>query len=706
MQNIIQTLQKSVEFIKGVGPAKSELLAKELNIFQLKDLLYYFPYRYIDASQLNHIRDIHANMDYVQIRGIITSTYIEGSGRAKRLIAEIADNSGSIDLVWFQGLSYMEKYLQIGTRYDVFGKINVFNNQINLVHPDIDIYNPNDTWERTPLMPLYSTSEKLKAKGMNNKFFQKLLREALKYITELKEWECLPDRIVHECNLLPFKESLINIHFPKDQNHLQKSIERFKLQEILYAQLRIQKVRLFDNKIEGWDFSHVGEIFHTFYNKYLPYELTNAQKRVIKEIRSDLNAGYQMNRLLQGDVGSGKTIVALMSMLIAIDNGFQACLMAPTEILAKQHFAGISELTEHLPIKVELLTGQIKGKQRKTILEELEKGDIHILIGTHALVEDKVVFKNLGLSIIDEQHRFGVEQRSKLWKKNIKPPHVLVMTATPIPRTLAMTLYGDLQVSIIDELPPGRKPVQTIHRKEQARYHIYEFIAGEIKKGRQIYIVYPLIHESEKLDYENLMQGYENVLARFPNPPYKIAMVHGQQDAETKDSNMRKFVSGNANILVSTTVIEVGVNVPNASVMVIENAERFGLSQLHQLRGRVGRGAEQSYCILLTSDKISDEAYRRMKIMESTQDGFKLSEEDLKMRGPGDIFGTRQSGVALDFKCIDVIHDTAYIEYAKNYATHILTHRNQYEADLINKLNWLSYFYSKNDEQVQWDKIS
>jgi len=702
---IIQTLQKQVEFLKGVGPAKAELLAKDLGIYTIKDLLFYFPYRYLDANHLNHIKDISPQMEYVQIRGIITGQRMEGTGRSKRLIVEISDTSGSIEMVWFQGISYIEKYVNMGQVFSVFGKVNVFNNHINLVHPDVELFSPQDV-KKSGMIPLYSTTEKLKAKGISNKVFGKLTQEALKMIIDLPQWECLPQRIIHERQLLGFKESLINIHFPKSKEILQQSIERFKLQEILYAQLKIQKVKLFDNKITGWHFTQIGHYFNTFYNQHLPYELTNAQKRVIKEIRADMNSGIQMNRLLQGDVGSGKTIVGLMSMLIAIDNGFQACLMAPTEILAKQHYEGILKLTEGLQLNIAYLTGQVKGKERKRILEELQAGQVHIIIGTHALVEDKVIFKNLGLAIIDEQHRFGVAQRSKLWSKNTQPPHVLVMTATPIPRTLAMTLYGDLNVSVIDELPPGRQPVQTIHRYEQSRLLIYEFLAKEIAKGRQVYIVYPLIHESSKLDYENLIQGYEQVLARFPYPQYKIAMVHGQQDPETKESNMRKFVSGHAHILVSTTVIEVGVNVPNASVMVIENAERFGLSQLHQLRGRVGRGAEQSYCILLTASKISEDSYKRMKIMESTQDGFKISEEDLNMRGPGDIFGTRQSGVALDFKLIDIVHDSAYIEYAKSYAAHILMHKSEYEQDIHQKINWLSYFYKNNDENIQWDKIS
>lgn len=704
--SIVHILEKSIEYIKGVGTAKAELLAKDLNIHTVKDLLFYFPYRYLDSNQLKAIKDIHHSMEYVQLRGIVTNQYIEGSGRGKRLIVEISDTSGSIQLVWFQGITYIEKLASMGQVLSVFGKINVFNHQINLVHPDIEIFSPHDKNEINSLIPLYSTTEKLKSKGITNKMFGKLTKEALKYIDNIPDWECLPQHIIHDRQLLSFKQSLKDIHFPQNSNSLNKAIDRFKIQEILYAQLKIQKVKLFDNKIPGWEFTQVGNFFNTFYHHHLPYELTNAQKLVIKEIRADLNSNIQMNRLLQGDVGSGKTIVALMSMLIAIDNGFQACIMAPTEILARQHFLGISELIEGLGLNIALLTGQVKGKERKKIFEDLASGTLHIIIGTHALVEDKVIFKNLGLAIIDEQHRFGVAQRSKLWAKNAKPPHVLVMTATPIPRTLSMTVYGDLNVSIIDELPPGRQPIQTIHRQENARPYIYEFVSNEIAKGRQIYIVYPLIHESEKLDYENLMQGYEQVKARFAYPKYKIAMVHGQQDPETKASNMRKFVSGEAHILVSTTVIEVGVNVPNATVMIIENAERFGLSQLHQLRGRVGRGGEQSYCILLTAARISEDSYKRMKIMESTQDGFKISEEDLKMRGPGDIFGTRQSGVAMDFKLLDIIHDTAIIEYAKSYAAHILVHREAYESDINQKINWLSYFYKSTDENIQWDKIS
>lgn len=703
---LVHIFEKSLEYIKGVGPAKAELLAKDLNVRTIKDLLFYFPYRYLDSNQLKSIRHIQPDMEYVQIRGIVTGQYIEGTGRSKRLIVELADTSGTIQLVWFQGISYIEKYATIGQVLSVFGKVNVFNTTINLVHPDIEHFSASDNSNSNTLIPLYSTTEKLKAKGVTNKFFGKLTKEALRYLEDVPDWECLPNTIIHERQLFSLKQSLKEIHFPQNKNFLEKSIDRFKLQEILYAQMKIQKVKLFDNKIVGFSFNQVGEKFNDFYHHHLPYELTSAQKRVIKEIRSDMNSSLQMNRLLQGDVGSGKTIVALMSMLLAVDNDYQACLMAPTEILARQHFNGIVELIQGLGIEVAILTGQVKGKERKRIFEDLQSGRIHIIIGTHALVEDKVIFQNLGLAIIDEQHRFGVAQRSKLWAKNIKPPHVLVMTATPIPRTLSMTMYGELNVSVIDELPPGRQPIQTIHRREQARPLIYEFVDKEIQKGRQIYIVYPLINESEKLDYENLMQGYEQVKARFHYPKYKIAMVHGQQDSETKSSNMRKFISGEANILVSTTVIEVGVNVPNATVMIIENAERFGLSQMHQLRGRVGRGGEQSYCILLTSTKISEDSYKRMKIMESTQDGFKISEEDLKMRGPGDIFGTRQSGVAMDFKLLDLVNDVELIEYTKSHAAHILLHRDQYEMDINQRINWLSYFYKSTDENIQWDKIS
>lgn len=704
--NVRSFLDTSIEYLKGVGPVRAALLEKELGIRTFKDLLYHFPYRYIDTSALNNVAGLHDGMDYVQLRGVITNFRYEGSGARKRLVADFSDKSGTVELVWFQGASYIERSLHPGVVYNLFGRINVFNGQINIPHPELEVFEPGQATQVKTAIPMYPSTEKLRNKGLNNRQLGKLTRTLLEQYLKYPPDELLPEYILKSEQLIGIREALSNIHFPKSDAHLQAAKHRLKFQEFLAAQLKIQMLKLSHQKYAGWVFQHVGEHFNNFYNNLLPFPLTNAQKRVIKEIRKDTLTGYQMNRLLQGDVGSGKTIVALLTMLIAIDNGFQACIMAPTEILAQQHFKGMQALLEATGITIKLLTGSVKGKERKEILQSLADGSLNIIVGTHALVEDKVVFKNLGLAIVDEQHRFGVAQRSKLWTKNVKPPHILVMTATPIPRTLAMTLYGDLDVSVIDELPPGRKPITTIHRNEMYRAQVMEFARSEIAKGRQVYIVYPLIHESEKLDYENLMAGYEQVRAYFPEPKYHVAMVHGKQDNETKESNMRKFVSGHAHILVSTTVIEVGVNVPNASVMIIESAERFGLSQLHQLRGRVGRGAEHSYCILLTTSKLSAEGRKRMQIMESTQNGFVIAEEDLKLRGPGDIFGTKQSGSAIEFKLADIVHDVDLIELTRDVAKKILSADAQLSHPQHKSLHQLLAFYSEDSSGTRWNRIS
>jgi ATP-dependent DNA helicase RecG len=663
-------LDTPIEFLKGVGPQRAALLRKELGMDSYEQLLQHFPIRYIDTQGVTFIKDINNTQEYVQLRGVLLDVKEEGQGFRKRLSATLYDKTGSIELVWFQGWQYWVQNLKSNTIYAVMGKLNFFNGNYNITHPELEVYQPQQQ-EQVTLQPVYSTTEKLKAKGLNNRSFAKILQGLWEKIKPVDIPEYLPPSILERFSLMSRYDAYKNIHFPTDDAYRAAAQRRLKWDELLRIQLQIIKLKLKHHAQEGYVFAQVGYFFNTFYNQHLPFALTNAQKRVIKELRNDTFSGIQMNRLIQGDVGSGKTIVAVMAMLLAMDNGFQASLMAPTEILAQQHYQGIRELLAPLGITVALLTGSVKGKARKQILEALQLGTIHIVIGTHALVEDTVVFKALGLAVIDEQHRFGVTQRAKLWAKNTKPPHMLVMTATPIPRTLAMTIYGDLDVSVIDELPPGRKSIETIHRSENFRPKVMQFLKHEIEKGRQIYIVYPLIEESEKLDFESLKAGYEQVKAWFPDPTYKVAMVHGKQAVEEKERNMQRFVQGDAHILVATTVIEVGVNVPNASVMVIESSERFGLSQLHQLRGRVGRGSEKSYCFLLTGSEISKESRARMHIMTQTNDGFIIAEEDLKMRGPGDIYGTRQSGT-LQFKIADIVHDVAIMEETKQAALQIL----------------------------------
>jgi len=630
--------------LKGVGPLKGALLKKEANIFTFKDLLEYYPFRHIDKTRVDKIADLSPASEYAQVAGRLSRFEIIGEKRAKRLVAYLKDGSGEIELTWFQGINWVEKTLHPGDLYLVFGKLSFFMNKAQIVHPEIEIFTPEKSGGKKFLEPIYPSTEKLKARGLTGRAVGKLTFSLLQLLSQKDFPENLPESVVVQYRFITRWEAFCSIHFPASDEMYTHAVRRLKFEELFFAQLRLSMLRSTRHRFsKGWVFDKVGTLFNTFYNQYLPFQLTNAQKRVLKEIRKDTGTGKQMNRLLQGDVGSGKTIVALLSMLLAADNGFQSVIMAPTEILAQQHFIGISELLKELPISVRLLTGSTITKQRKEILSACEQGTLSILIGTHAVIEDKVLFKNLGFAVIDEQHKFGVAQRAKLWKKNTLPPHVLVMTATPIPRTLALTAYGDLDYSVIDELPPGRKAIETIHQFENKRPQVMDFIKKEISKGRQVYIVYPLIEESATLDFENLMKGFEEVKSFFPEPKYWISMVHGRQKGDQKQTNMQRFVTGDTQIMVSTTVIEVGVNVPNASVMVIESAEKFGLSQLHQLRGRVGRGSEKSFCILLTGNKITQDGRERLKILCATNDGFKVAEKDLELRGPGDIEGTRQS---------------------------------------------------------------
>ena len=660
---------RDIKYLQGVGPQRATMLNKELNIFSLRDLLYYFPYKYVDRSRLYYIHEIDGNMPYIQLKGQILSFETIGEGRQRRLVAHFSDGTGIVDLVWFQGIKYLMGRYKVHEEYIVFGKPTVFNGRINIAHPDIDPAK-DLTLSAMGLQPYYHTTEKMKRAGLNSHALEKLMTNAFALLQEELP-ETLSPKVVSENHLISLDEALHNIHFPQNPDKLRKAQFRLKFEELFYVQLNILRyAKDRQRKFRGLLFERIGDIFHMFYERNLPFQLTGAQKRVIKEIRKDMGSGRQMNRLLQGDVGSGKTLVALMSMLIALDNGYQACMMAPTEILAAQHYETIKQLLFGMDIRVELLMGSVKGKKREEILKGLLTGEVHILIGTHAVLEDTVGFSSLGMVVIDEQHRFGVAQRAKLWAKNTTPPHVLVMTATPIPRTLAMTLYGDLDVSVIDELPPGRKPIQTIHQFDNRRPSLYAGIRKQINEGRQIYIVYPLIKESEKMDIKNLEEGYEHICAEFPD--CRVSKVHGQMKPAEKDAEMQRFVSGETQIMVATTVIEVGVNVPNASVMVIENAERFGLSQLHQLRGRVGRGADQSYCILVTSYKLSEETRKRLEIMVQTNDGFEIAEADLKLRGPGDLEGTQQSGVAFDLKIADIARDGQLLQHVREVASSIL----------------------------------
>lgn len=692
-------LDSEIMYLPGVGPKRAELLQKELSIFTFGDLITFYPFRYIDRTKINKISEITDELPYVQVVGRVISISEAGAGRHRRLTAIVTDGTGNMELVWFQGITWVLKRLKPNIDYLIFGKATRFGTRFSIAHPEMDIYNPQQDFITGSLQPVYSTTEKLKSNHITSKtimgFVQTLIPMVIGKISET-----LPPFIIEQNKLMTLPEALRNIHFPANTTLLHRAQHRIKFEEHFYIQLSIlsrQKVR--QVKVNGHVFSHVGEMFNRFYHERLPFPLTEAQKRVIKEIRRDMMSGKQMNRLLQGDVGSGKTVVALMCMLLAVDNGYQACIMAPTEILANQHYESITALLGDLPVKVGLLTGSTKRSERNNLHQSLEAGQLNILIGTHALLEDVVKFKNLGFVVIDEQQRFGVMQRAKLWEKNNDPPHVLVMTATPIPRTLAMTLYGDLEVSVIDELPPGRKPVKTLHYTDAKRNLVFALMKEQIKKGRQVYVVYPLIKESEKLEnLKDLEDGYESIVRAFPPPEYVTVVVHGQMKPEDKDYSMNLFAQGKAHIMVATTVIEVGVNVPNATVMVIESAERFGLSQLHQLRGRVGRGADESYCILVSQVKLTKESRKRLETMVTTNDGFKIAEVDLQLRGPGDIAGTMQSGMPFDLKMANLATDGQLIQHARQIVTEILDHdpllENPHNTILKDQLNKLEFHRS------------
>jgi len=679
-------LQTKIEFLKGVGPEKAKLLQSELNVFVWGDLLNHFPFRYIDKTKQHFIKDIFSDGQQVLLKGTLLDKKLIKGKRAKRLVAMFKDSTGFIELVWFQGASWIEKALQEGVEYIVFGKVSVYKGKKTIAHPEIELTQSPEGKQivQSKMDPVYHSTEKLNARGLDSKARKRMVKSILVKLTEQDLPENLDQKIINKLKLCSRYKAMRWIHFPTDELSLRAAQNRIKFEEIFFSQLKMLYAKnIRESKMNGWVFEKVGDKFSTFFNTKLSFELTGAQKKVIKEIRKDLGSGVHMNRLLQGDVGSGKTIVGLMCMLLAIDNGFQAALLAPTEILAQQHYSSITEMLDGLQLNVGFLSGSVKGKKRKELLKLVASGDIHILIGTHAILEDPVIFKNIGLAITDEQHRFGVMQRARLWEKNTtKPPHILVMTATPIPRTLAMTVYGDLDVSIIDELPPGRKPVTTVHNTEARRPEVLEFMHKEIEKGRQIYVVFPLIEESAKLDLQNLQTGYEQLEHFFPKSDFQISVVHGRMKPKDKDFEMQRFVKGKTNIMVATTVIEVGVNVPNASIMIIENAERFGLSQLHQLRGRVGRGAEQSYCILMTSYKLSKEAKTRIKTMCSTNNGFEIAEADMKLRGHGDIQGTQQSGVAA-FNLLSLVADQEIIKTARIIVQHILKE----DPELTNESN-------------------
>jgi ATP-dependent DNA helicase RecG len=661
---------QNIMYLPGVGPKKADLMKSELKIVSFEDLIYYFPYKYIDRSKFYAISELTGTMPYIQVKAKVMGHQQIGEAQQKRLVAKVTDGTGILELVWFKGQKFVIDKLLPNAEFVVFGKPSVFNGQINVVHPELEAIKNENTQLYTGLQPHYNTTERMKSGFINSKVILKMQQSVFEAFKG-KIPETLPAYLVQKIKLMQLDSALRTVHFPEQMQVLEQARFRLKFEELFYIQLNILKLKTQRSvTIKGHLFHVVGQYMNTFYANHLPFELTNAQKRVIKEMRRDMGSGKQMNRLLQGDVGSGKTLVALMVMLIAADNRYQSCIMAPTEILATQHYASISKATEGLGIEVALLTGSTKKSERESIHTGLLSGDIHILIGTHALIEDVVQFGNLGLVVIDEQHRFGVAQRAKLWKKNVHPPHILVMTATPIPRTLAMTIYGDLDVSVIDELPPGRKPIETVHYYHNRRNNLNRFIKEQILAGRQAYVVYPLIDESEKVDFKNLTEGFEYMQKAFPE--FETVMVHGKMRPQEKDAAMQHFASGKAQIMVATTVIEVGVNVPNASVMVIESAERFGLAQLHQLRGRVGRGAEQSYCILMTSPKLSDETRQRMEIMTRTNDGFEIAEADMKLRGPGDLEGTQQSGLPFDLKIANLGRDQAIIQYARRAAQEVL----------------------------------
>ncbi|MCK6638501.1 MAG: ATP-dependent DNA helicase RecG [Bacteroidia bacterium] len=696
-------LDTPVEFLKGVGPERAKTLKSEFDIETFGDLLKWYPYRHVDRTRFYSTNEINADLPYVQLRGQILNFQILGKSRGQRAVAQLTDKTGNLELVWFQGLKWLSgKYLP-GKEYIVFGKPTVYNGKINIAHPEVTEVKEEEIQKLNVLQPMYSSSEKARLKGLDSKGMMKLIRTLLP-LAAGKIPEILPQSTVSSLKMLSREEAIMQIHFPTDTSLLRRAEARIKFEEFLMIQLRLLRVKsIRKTDFQGFDFSVVGEKFNSFYSHNLPFPLTNAQKRVIKEIRADMGSSKQMNRLLQGDVGSGKTVVALMCMLIANDNNFQACLMAPTEILATQHFQSIRELLRGLPVRIALLTGNTKQSERRILHEDLRSGNLDILIGTHALIEDEVQFRNLGLIVIDEQHRFGVEQRSKLWRKNTNPPHVLVMTATPIPRTLAMTLYGDLDTSVIDELPPGRKPIKTVHFSDTQRLRVFGFMKEQIALGRQVYVVYPLIQESEKMDYKDLMDGYESISRAFPVPDYRVSIVHGKMKPGDKDFEMQRFVRGETHIMVATTVIEVGVNVPNASVMVIESAERFGLSQLHQLRGRVGRGADQSYCILMTGHKLSKDTKLRMETMVRTNDGFEIAEVDLKLRGPGDLEGTQQSGL-LGLRLADLTKDVSILQHARVVAAEILDKDPKLQMPEHSAL--VEELQREQSSSVNWGRIS
>jgi ATP-dependent DNA helicase RecG len=698
--NILTT---PIEYLKGVGPQKAELLKEELSIFTFNDLLEHFPYRHVDKTKVNKIADIDFNSDYTQVAGTLLNFEVVGQKAGRRLVAQLKDNTGILELTWFQGITWIQKMLVIGQSYLVYGKVGSYQGRPQIVHPEFEILTSEKKEGKSFLEPVYPTTEKLKSRGLGGRQIGKLTFTLLGSLSKKDIPENLPANILIQLKLMERFTAYRQIHFPLSASEYEEAVKRLKFEELFIAQLRMNLLRSNRHRFsKGVVFDKVGELFNTFFKDHLPFQLTGAQKRVMKEIRADTAKGRQMNRLLQGDVGSGKTIVAVLTMLLAADNGYQACLMAPTEILAKQHFNTISRLLEKIAVPVKLLTGSTKSAPRKKTLSELADGSLKILVGTHAVIEDKVKFSNLGLVIIDEQHRFGVAQRARLWQKAETPPHILVMTATPIPRTLAMTAYGDLDYSVIDELPPGRQPITTVHRYESRRSMVMDFLRSQIAKGQQAYIIFPLIEESDTLDYENLMKGYENVKAYFPEPRYWISMVHGRQPSEQKELNMKRFVEGDTNIMVSTTVIEVGVDIPNATVMVIESAEKFGLSQLHQLRGRVGRGAEKSYCILLTGQRLGNEARERIKTMVSTSNGFVIAEKDLELRGPGDIEGTRQSGM-LNFKLANIVQDRSIMDLARNIAAALLEN----DPDIVSAENLqLRKFLLSQHSKTAWAQIS
>ena len=697
-------LSQDIKFLTGVGPRKSVILNQELKVFTIGDLIYYFPYKYVDRTKFYTIREIRSDLAYIQVKGRITGMEMAGTGRNQRLVAYFTDGTGVLELIWFQGIKFVKQTIKSSIEYIAFGKPSEFNGQFSIVHPELDEKPADSSKNMGYIQAFYNTSEKLKSNFLHSKAILKLQHAALQ-LARGNIFESMPAWLVQKLGLTGLETALINIHFPANPQILRKAEYRLKFEELFYIQLKLLHLKEDrHNKFKGHVFASVGNYFNDFFYNHLPFELTGAQKRVVKEIRKDMGSGRQMNRLLQGDVGSGKTMVALMNMLIALDNGFQCCMMAPTEILANQHFVSLQKFLGDMPVNFRLLTGSTKKKERTVIHEELLSGQLHILIGTHALLEDIVQFKSLGLVVIDEQHRFGVMQRARMWRKNFIPPHVLVMTATPIPRTLAMTVYGDLDVSVIDELPPGRKPIRTIHYYENKRAQLYDFVRKEIALGRQIYIVYPLISESEKLDFKNLEEGYEHIKKLFPAPEYAIGMVHGKMKPAAKEEEMLRFKKGETQILVATTVIEVGVDVPNASVMIIESSERFGLSQLHQLRGRVGRGAEQSFCILLSSFKLGADSRKRIETMVATNDGFEIAEADMRLRGPGDIEGTQQSGIAFDLKISNLAKDGQILQYARDIAGTIIAEDPMLEQPQNDILKKQLIALKKN--HINWGSIS